>query len=174
MERINAALHRVLTWLMMLTVLVLIVPVLLQIVSRFVEFVPRYIWTEELSRFLLIWMVMLGAMVAVREGTHFDVDVWTSLTDRGDTLLRIVANLGSLVLAGVFIYWGLQFVDFGWYQTSEIADLPMWTIFIAWPIAGLTWVAFGGQKLVRDLRRLRDGAPADEPADAERRLESAS
>ena len=31
---------------------------------------------------------------------------------------------------------GIRFVQFGWNQTSELADLPMWLIFIAWPLTG--------------------------------------
>ena len=60
---------------------VMIVPVTLQIFSRFVDFIPRYIWTEEVARFCLIWMIMLGASVAVRDGTHFDVDVLPTSED---------------------------------------------------------------------------------------------
>ena len=66
--------QRLLTWAMVLAVAVLIVPVTLQIVARFTELIPRYIWTEELSRFCFIWMVMIGAILAVRERLHFDVE----------------------------------------------------------------------------------------------------
>src|SRR5690606_5642058 len=71
-------LHRLLSGLLVVTVAILVVPVTLQVVSRYTELVPAYIWTEELARFLFIWMVMLGAMIGVREGTHFEVDVWPS------------------------------------------------------------------------------------------------
>ena len=57
-----------------------------------------------------------------------------------------------LVFALVFVWWGIAFTQFGWNQTSEIADLPMWMIFIAWPMAGLTWVLFLGEAFVTNLR----------------------
>jgi TRAP-type transport system small permease protein len=144
--------HKLLTWLLVATVAILIVPVTMQIVSRFTGLIPSYIWTEELSRFLFIWMVMLGAMVAVREGTHFEVDVWPELSPRAAARLRIVSNLFVLVFALVFIYWGVQFVRFGWRQESELAELPMPFIFLAWPVAGLTWLVFLGEAFLRDLR----------------------
>ena len=115
----------------------------------------RYIWTEEMSRFLFIWMIMLGAMVGVRDGTHFDVDVWPELAPRANALLRIVANLFVLVFALVFVWYGIQFVQFGWDQTSELAELPMAWIFIAWPLAGFTWVVFLGERFLANLRILR-------------------
>ena len=151
--------HRLLTWLLVGTVAVLIVPVTMQIVSRYTALIPSYIWTEELSRFMFIWMVMIGAMVAVREGTHFDVDVWPDLSPRASARLHIVSNLFVLVFALVFIWWGFKFVRFGWSQQSELAELPMPFIFLAWPVAGLTWLLFLGEAFVRDIRLLRSGGP---------------
>jgi len=154
MKRLLDFYHRLLTWLLVATVAILIVPVTMQIVSRFTGLIPSYIWTEELSRFLFIWMVMLGAMVAVREATHFEVDVWPELSPRAAARLRIVSNLFVLLFALVFVYWGVQFVRFGWNQESELAELPMPYIFLAWPIAGLTWMLFLGEAFARDLRLL--------------------
>ncbi len=149
--------HRLLTWLMVATVAVLIVPVSLQILARFTDWIPAYIWTEELARFLFIWMVMLGAMIGVREGTHFEVDVWPQLEARANALVRVVSHLLVLVFALVFVWWGIEFVRFGWDQLSEIAELPMWTIFIAWPVAGITWMLFIGESFAVNLRILRGG-----------------
>jgi len=149
--------HRLLTWLMAATVAILIVPVTLQIVSRYTALIPSWIWTEELSRFLFIWMVMLGAMIAVREGTHFVVDVLPDLAPRPAAAMRIVANVFVLVFALVFVWWGVQFVRFGWVQTSELAELPMTFIFAAWPVAGLTWLLFLGEAFVDDVRALAAG-----------------
>ena len=151
--------HRLLTWLMVAAVAVLIVPVSLQILARFTDWIPAYIWTEELARFLFIWMVMLGAMIAVREGTHFEVDVWPQLGARSNAWLRIVSQIFVLVFALVFVWWGIEFVRFGWDQLSEIAELPMWTIFLAWPVAGITWVIFSGESFAANLQILRGRGP---------------
>ena len=150
--------HKLLTWLMVATVAILIIPVTLQIISRYTALIPSYIWTEELSRFLFIWMVMLGAMIGIREHTHFEVDVWPDLGPKANALLRIVSNLLLLVFALVFIWWGIAFVRFGWDQLSELAELPMPFIFIAWPLAGMTWVLFLGESFVDNLRVLRRGS----------------
>ena len=133
------------------TLAVLIVPVSIQIFSRFTELIPAYIWTEELSRFCFIWMVMIGAMLGVRERLHFDVDVWPTLAPRSNALLRIISNVFVLVFTGVTIWWGIQFTQFGWNQTSELADLPMWLIFIAWPLTGLSWLMFLIEAFIRDI-----------------------
>src|SRR5262245_37090116 len=103
---------RLLTWLMVATVAMLVVPVSLQIVARYTQLIPSYIWTEELSRFLFIWMVMLGAMIGIKEGTHFEVDIWPELGRRANAMLKIVSNLFVLIFALVFLYWGIKFVEF--------------------------------------------------------------
>ena len=154
MKRVIDSYHRLLTVLLAACVAILIVPVSLQMISRFTDLIPPYIWTEELSRFLLIWMIMIGAMIGVREGTHFDVDVWPELSARANALLRIVSHLFVLVFALVYVIWGVEFVRFGWNQTSELADLPMTWIFIAWPLTGLTWLVFLGEGFRTDLKLL--------------------
>jgi TRAP-type C4-dicarboxylate transport system permease small subunit len=157
MRKLLEGYYRLLNWLLVLTVGILIVPVSLQIFSRYTELIPSYIWTEELARFLFIWMIMIGAMVGVRDGAHFDVDIWPELEPRTNAMLRVVANLFVLVMALVFVWYGAQFVRFGWNQNSELAELPMVYIFAAWPLAGLTWVLFLGEWFARDLRTIVGG-----------------
>src|SRR5207237_7864957 len=110
MKRIIEGYHRLLTWLMVASVAILIIPVTLQIISRYTELIPSYIWTEELSRFLFIWMVMLGAMIGVRESTHFEVDLLPAFGPRATAAVRLLSNLLVLVFALVFVFWGLKFL----------------------------------------------------------------
>ncbi len=132
------------------TVAVLIIPVSLQIFSRFTQLIPTYIWTEEMSRFFFIWMVMLGAMVGVRDKLHFDVDVWPDLSPRKNLILSFLSNTLVLIFTVVIIWWGIEFTRFGWNQTSELADLPMWLIFIAWPVTGVSWLVFQIERFRND------------------------
>jgi TRAP-type transport system small permease protein len=152
MQKILDAYYRLLTWLLVATVAILIVPVCLQMISRFTDLIPPYIWTEELSRFLLIWMIMIGAMIGVREGTHFDVDVWPELSPKANAALRLVSQVFMFGFALVYLLWGVQFVRFGWNQESELAELPMTWIFISWPLTGLTWLLFLGESFRTNLR----------------------
>lgn len=154
MKPVLDGLHRLLTWLMAAMVAILVIPVTLQIVSRYTALIPSWIWTEELSRFLFIWMIMLGAMIAVREGSHFLVDVVPEMPPKPTAALQIVSNFLVLVFALVFVWWGIEFVKFGWNQTSELAELPMPFIFAAWPLAGVVWVVFLGESTLRCIRVL--------------------
>jgi len=154
MRKLIDGYYRLLNALLVVTVAVLVVPVAIQILSRHTDLVPSWIWTEEMARFLFVWMIMIGSMVGIRDGSHFDVDLWPELAPRANALLRVVADLFVLVMALVFIWYGIRFVQFGWDQTSELAELPMVWIFIAWPLAGFTWVVFLGERFLANLRLL--------------------
>jgi TRAP-type transport system small permease protein len=156
-RRLTAAYAKLLEIILVLSVAILVVPVSLQIISRYTALIPSYIWTEEMARFLFIWTIMIGAMIGVRESSHFEVDVWPILTRRIEAAIRILARLGVLALALVFVAGGIQFTGFAWYRTSELAELPLWLIHIAWPIAGLTWIAFLGEQFVDELKVLFRG-----------------
>ena len=159
MKKLLDSYFRLLNWLLVGTVAILIVPVTMQVISRYTAMIPSYIWTEELSRFLFIWMIMLGAMIAVREGTHLDVDLWPDLKPKAQAVSHIISSLFVFVFALVFIYWGYKFVQFGWHQQSELAELPMTFIFAAWPVAGLTWLVFLGEAFIADIRTLAGKEP---------------
>ncbi|HVX99221.1 MAG TPA: TRAP transporter small permease [Pseudorhodoplanes sp.] len=143
-----------LSFVMAISVAVLVVPVSLQIFSRYTALIPSYIWTEEMARFLFIWTIMIGAMIGVRESTHFEVDVWPKMSPRGEALARLLGRLGVLAMAVIFIYAGIEFTQFAWRRTSELADLPLWLIHIAWPFAGVTWIVFLGEQFLDDLKIL--------------------
>ena len=160
MRKLIDGYYRLLNALLVVTVAILVVPVAIQILSRHTPWVPSWIWTEEMARFLFIWMIMIGAMVGIRDGAHFDVDLWPELPPRANALLRVVADVFVLIMALVFIWYGIRFVQFGWDQTSELAELPMVWIFIAWPLAGFTWVVFLGERFLANLRLIAGTAKA--------------
>ena len=151
-RRVTAGYAKLLETLLAACVGILVIPVTLQIISRYTPFIPSYIWTEEMARFLFVWTIMIGAMVGVREAQHFEVDVWPDLSRRSEAAVRIVARLGILALALVFVWAGIEFTRFAWNRTSELADLPLWLIHVAWPVAGFTWIVFAGEQIVDEAR----------------------
>jgi TRAP-type C4-dicarboxylate transport system permease small subunit len=134
----------------------LLIPVVLQIFARYFSFIPRYIWTEEMARFCFIWVILVGSMIAVRDGTHFTVDLLPAAkTSRGEAFSRMFVDFWILVTALIFIIWGWPLVQFGLLQTSEMAELPMVFIYMAWPLAGVTWILFLIEKFVDNIKLWR-------------------
>ena len=151
-RRLTRLYAELLSWLLAITVGLLIIPVSLQIFSRYTELIPSYIWTEEMARFMFIWTIMIGAMIGVRESTHFEVDVWPQMGPRGEAVARLFGRLGVLMAALVFVSAGIEFTRFAWKRTSELADLPLWYIHVAWPVTGFTWIVFLGEQVAADLK----------------------
>jgi TRAP-type C4-dicarboxylate transport system permease small subunit len=151
-RRLTAWYHKTLSFLRVVSVAILVVPVSLQIFSRFTAIIPHYIWTEEMARFLFIWTIMLGAMIGVRESRHFEVDVWPKIGRRAEAALKLFSGLAVLVFALVFVWAGFEFTRFAWHRISELAELPLWLIHVAWPLTGLTWVIFLGEQMRDNLR----------------------
>jgi len=145
----------------MLTTLmgVLIIPVTMQIFARYIDFIPRYIWTEELARFCFIWIILVGAMIALRENEHFAVDLLpVPKTNRGKAISLMFVDLMAFIMAVIFVAWGWPLVQFGLLQTSEMAELPMVLIYMAWPLTGITWILFLAERLVDHINLYRSDA----------------
>lgn len=138
---------------------VLIVPVTMQIFARYVDFIPRYIWTEELARFCFIWIILVGAMIALRENEHFTVDLLPApKTNLGKMISIMFVDLMAFIMAAIFVVWGWPLVQFGLLQTSEMAELPMVFIYMAWPLTGITWILFLVERFFGHIKRYRSGA----------------
>jgi TRAP-type C4-dicarboxylate transport system permease small subunit len=157
MRSFNALIYRGLQILLTALLALMIIPVTLQIFSRFFEFSPRYIWTEEAARFCLIWLIMLGATIAVRDGTHFDVDVLPDpTTAKSKAVGHLVVHVAIALVALIFIVFGWPFALFGWQQSSEMTGINMLWIHAAWPVAGICWFLFMLEKIVDDLKQYRE------------------
>ncbi len=159
-RRLTAIYARILMALLAVSVGILVIPVSLQIFSRYTDLIPSYIWTEEMARFLFVWTIMIGAMIGVRESTHFEVDVWPDSGPRVNAIGRLLGRIGVLVAALVFVWAGIGFTEFAWHRISELAEMPLWLIHLAWPFAGVTWLVFLGEQMVDDLRIIGGGASA--------------
>ncbi len=153
MTRILDLLHLVLKVFLGLLVAGLIVPVSMQVLARYTGIIPRYLWTEEIARFCFVWLIMVGAVCAVRDGTHFDLDLLPlSANPKVEAAKRLFVHLAIAVVAGFFVWYGWKLILFGWYQTSEIAELPMNWIYSAWMFTGALSLVFLAEKAVQELR----------------------
>jgi TRAP-type C4-dicarboxylate transport system permease small subunit len=126
----------------------LAIPVAMQVISRYTGIIPTYLWTEELSTFIFVWVVMIGSMVAVWDGIHFDVRV---TPDAKRPLMILLQNGVVLVLilvfAMLFAFYGIEYAKFGSIQNSVMMRANLMVTFISVPIAGVVWTLFAGYRL---------------------------
>jgi len=121
----------------------LIIPVGMQVISRYTGIIPVFLWTEELSTFIFVWIVMIGSMIAVWEGTHFDVRV---IPDAKSPLGQLLQDGSVLALVAVFAllfsYYGASYAQFGYIQNSPMMRANLAITHSSVLFAGLGWSAF--------------------------------
>jgi len=114
--------------------------------------------SEELSRFFFIWLVFIGAIIAMREGKHLGMDALvTRLSRRGKLVCALACQLMTLLCCAM-MFWGT------WVQheinattAAPVTGLPMIWIF---GVAYLTSLAIAAMAL-RTLARILTGRIAD-------------
>jgi TRAP-type C4-dicarboxylate transport system permease small subunit len=126
----------------------LAVPVAMQVLSRYTGIIPTYLWTEELSTFIFVWVVMIGSMVAVWDGTHFDVCVTPDArSPLGILLQQGVVLVLILIFAMIFAFYGIEYAQFGAKQRSVMMRANLMITHISVPVAGAVWTIFAGYRL---------------------------
>ena len=142
LEKALDALHKSVVALQAGLLGVLLAMVVYQICARWVSFIPRALWTEEMSRFLLIWVIFLGAAIGVRERTHFVLEIL------GENKSRIVNLVWQsfiitmeIAFCAIFLFRGFSYAEVLRWDVSDIAQISMLWVGAAIPI-------FGGLSLI--------------------------
>lgn len=130
----------------------LAIPVGMQVISRYTGIIPTYLWTEELATFIFVWVVMIGAMIAVWEGTHFDVVITKDATYPLAVLLqKSVVHFFVGAFALLFAWYGIEYAKVGAIQSSVMMRANLLWIYVTVPIAGFVWLLFSGYRLYEAL-----------------------
>lgn len=140
MEKTVKILDAILTRVLVLLMFCLVGAVLWQVISRYVFSSPSS-WTEELARFLLIWISLLGAAYAFRSGMHLALDIIPKkLTARPARWLKNFTIVLIVVFAvSVLVIGGGSLVQLTWElkQYSAVLGLPMAYVYSVIPVSGI-------------------------------------
>jgi TRAP-type C4-dicarboxylate transport system permease small subunit len=114
-------------------------------------------WTEELARYLQVWMTFVGATVAVKRWGHFQLTiVHRIIPASAQRYTRIFAVLVVLALAAVMIRHGIAITRISWNQATPYMDWNVGYLYLVVPVCGVLMVGFAIRHLVDALR----GMPA--------------
>ena len=110
----------------------------------FVNVVTRYAlgfsltWSEELARYLMIWVTYLGAGLAMREGRHVAIEYFQALLP-GPLIpyFRAFVGLVILIFLGFVTVLGFQLSSFAWQQRTPVLELPQGLIYLAIPLGAV-------------------------------------
>jgi TRAP-type C4-dicarboxylate transport system permease small subunit len=134
------ALRKVMTAVVILLFSLMMVAVLVQVAGRYV-FNYSIAAASEIATFSQIWLVMLGAGIAMARHQHVAIDLLPA------QLPLPLARLASVLIAGIIIaflcvlaYGSLPLMRLGMMQTSAAMQLPMWIMYLCLP-AGAAYIA---------------------------------
>lgn len=156
-SKIDTVLKYVLVFLMG----VLVVDVVWQVFTRYVMGSPST-FTDELARFLLIWVSLLGAAYASGQHMHLAIDVLSErLSPSGRLKLNILIKLLiiSFVVA-VMIIGGsmLVYYTYIYQQTTATLQVPVAYVYLIGPISGLFILYYK----ISDIRILLSNSPTNQ------------
>ncbi len=128
--------------------------ILLQILSRYLP-LPAPVWTEELSRWLWVWLVFVGIAEVERTDAHLKMDLLAPLLPpRFRTLIFLVIDMVSLVVFVELIRIGYKGALRSMEATSVTLPVTLVFFYAAYPVAGVFIVLRVMQRIVRRLRSL--------------------
>lgn len=146
--------EKVLRFMLSVFMVVLVLVVFSNVMSRY--FLESAIaWSEELARFLLIWVVFIGAILAYIKDEHLGLDILvTSLPYKAGRVVLIIANLLvifalSLVTKGGYSI-AMSYMDW----LSPALEVPYGYIFIIVPVCGVVMIIQTIYKMIVNIKSL--------------------
>ena len=96
-------------------------------------------WAEPLMRAMVLWLALLGALVAGRDGKHISIDLLSHVLP---TEIKIYLNSLAQLIAGVICsflsYHALVLVELEYeYSSGEVAGIPIWCVQLILPFGFL-------------------------------------
>jgi len=159
MKRLVERLERIQTWITFGFISLLTVCVSVQVFVRYVLQKPLFLWSEEMARFILIWMVFLGIGVGVKNDAHFSMDVLPPLLGkRWGWVVRLFNDLCMGLVLVLLILAGLRFSYFGLFQNSPNMEILMAWVFIAIPVGGVLALLYLIERIRQRLNDFRGSA----------------
>lgn len=177
---------RLLEWILITAMALLVFDVLWGVISRslgtfrawifkdfgvLLSFLPsgQSPWTEELARFLLMWVGLLGAALAFARGGHLGVDYFVGkLHPDARRWMRSFVWLIVLFFAWTVLCrggWDLTSRTFAMKQETPALGIAKGWVYLAVPISGLFTLLFGAVNLVRSVLGQELPGQEEDPAE---------
>lgn len=122
------------------TVIVTIVTI--EVVLRYI-FGLSLIFTEELARYLMVWIVFLGGALAVKDDSHIRINVLVQrLSPRLGRLVRITAHGLTMFLLVVLTVEGTKILPRQLDQMCITIDTSMFYFYLAIPVGSILMIIF--------------------------------
>ena len=152
MGNINQSLNRLLHATIALCLSCMALFVFLNVVLRYF-FNSGLTWAEEASRYLFIWLIFLGAIVASRENAHLGVDTLVRrLSVKAQKFVFIFNNIVLVIVMGLCTHGAWKLTVLTMEQVSASMRLPLAYVYVS------GFICCGGMVLIALVNLYRVGA----------------
>lgn len=137
--RVSDGLNSAAEFLLWVLVALVIVVIFVQVVFRY-GLESSLSWSEELARYIFVWIIFIGTSVATKRRQHIFVEVLVALMPQAlRRWAEFVGIVASIVFFAVFAFVGCALMLNAWQQYSTALDVRIAYIYAAAPIgAGLS------------------------------------
>ena len=95
-------------------------------------------WSEELARFIFIWIIMFGAVLVTRERSHIELVLFVNLLPKKwKYILSIFTHFLMIVFCWVMVQQGIKIYPIVAQATSPTLGLSMGWLYLSIPVGGL-------------------------------------
>ncbi|MEX1276955.1 MAG: TRAP transporter small permease [Bacteroidota bacterium] len=161
LERMRLAVDRVLEWVLITIVAVMTLNVLWQVFTRFIMKSPSS-YTEELARYLLVWLGLLGGAYAVGKKMHLSIDLLPAwLKGKSRLILELVIQGCILLFAtSVILIGGADLVGLTLTldQLSAALRIKLGYVYLALPLSGALMSFYSVTFILETLRAFKEHA----------------
>lgn len=141
-------------WLCILLLAAISVDLLLGVFSRYV-LERTFVWYDEVARACFMWLVFLGAAVAVRRGAHFGLDVLVGMLPPPlERAVRLLTPLTVLVFSAALVWLGWDLMRHGATQTTAVMGMPVSWIYAAMPTGALLMAYYAILSMLEPARKV--------------------
>jgi len=134
--------------IIVIQVIALAIIVTMTVIARYVlNF--TFPWSEEIARYLLIWIGLVGAALGVAAKSHLGFEyIYTRLTGLWRLAVQLAINLSISVFALGMLAYGLKIAYFFREDTMESLRIGMYWVYSAMPVSGLMILVFNAAELL--------------------------
>ena len=123
-----------------------------QIFTRYVLGAPLS-WTEEVARYLFVWMVFVGSAGALLSRSHVAIEMFVEALDQRKRLaVHLLCDILSLSFLVMLAYWSTRTLGRVWAVSTSALELPSGILYSAVPLSALLMIIRLLQRLARDIR----------------------
>lgn len=133
---------KIINFIIILMFIFMSIAVVIQVIFRYILHQPIF-WSEEIPRFILIWLTFLGSALAMKNQSHLSTSLFTNrLAKQKRMWVQFFANLLSLWFLLIVVWGGIIIVILTMPNRTTALQMPAGLVYLAAPVGGILMIIY--------------------------------